>query len=255
MSQKIIIGNWKMNPLSLREAKDIAKGVSKYSKKYKKTQVILCPPALYALPVMQGFKNPPFALGLQNIFPEHQGSHTGEISADMAKGIDVQCVLAGHSERRSRGETNTDINKQVHAILNAKMIPVLCIGESVRDKDATYLEFLQNEITECIVGLTEAQISKTIIAYEPIWAIGKGEEEAMKGADMYQMFIFIKKIINDLYSGRAAKKVKVLYGGSVSGNNAEDLLVEGHIDGLLIGRQSLYPEHFGEIIKIADNLA
>jgi triosephosphate isomerase (TIM) len=254
MSAKIIVANWKMNPLTEKEAKEISKGVAKASKKNPKTKVVICPPSIFLKTVQDSNKTKQYITGLQNIYPELQGSHTGEISADMARAMNVHYVIAGHSERRAAGETDEDVNKKVLAIVNAKMMPIICVGEHERDSEVAYLQFIQNEITIALEGLNENQVAKCVIAYEPLWAIGKSDKEAMVGSDMYEMYIFIKKVINDLHGARVAKKVSILYGGSVSPINAEDILEEGHVDGLLVGRQSLYPENFGKIITIAEGI-
>lgn len=252
MSKKLIVANWKMNPLTESEAKDITKGIAKAARKSQKTKVVICPPSIFLKTVQSGNRTKSFVTGLQNIHPDHQGSHTGEISADMARGMNVHYVITGHSERRAQGETDEEVNKKVHAILDAKMIPIICVGEHERDSDVSYLQFIQKQITFALKDLSDTQVKKCVIAYEPIWAIGA--EEAMAGEDMHQMYIFIKKVVHDLYDERTAKKIQILYGGSVSPKNTEDILEQGHVDGLLIGRQSLYPENFGEIISIAEKM-
>ncbi len=250
--QKLIVANWKANPLTLKEAKNIAKGIIKNSKKYKNVDVVLCPSHLHIEEISKMQMEKTVAIGAQDAFSDNTGAHTGEVTVDMIREIGTDYVIVGHSERRAMGETEQDVAKKLRAVLDNKMKVILCIGEQERDVDGNYLAFVHDQLRHSLGDVTKKDISNIIIAYEPVWAIGKSELEAMKGVDMHEMTIFIQRIFNDAFGKESVKKLKILYGGSVSPVNAGDILENGKVDGFLVGRQSLYPDSFGEIIKIAN---
>ncbi len=249
--QKIIVANWKANPLTSDEAKKTAKGIVKYAKKYSKVETVICPTSLHMEAIAKLQRKPVVKLGSQDTFAGTVGSHTGEVTIDMLSKIGVSYVIVGHSERRAMGETEQDVAAKLQTVIQNKSKAILCIGELERDKEARYLTFVHDQLIHSLGDIEKKDLKKIIIAYEPVWAIGAKDSDAMKGSDMYEMVIFIQRIIHDAFGEDVAKKVKILYGGSVSSVNAGDILENGHVDGLLIGRQSLYPESFGQILEIA----
>ena len=253
MAKKIIVGNWKMNPETLKRAKDIYASYAKATKKLKKTDVVVCPPYMYthSLHALKGASR--LSLGAQDTFFEEKGSYTGEVSTKMLKDAGVTHVIVGHSERRKMGETDELVNKKVHAVVGKGLTAVMCIGESDRDKGGKFYTFIQDEIVAGLKDVPTSKFNKIIIAYEPIWAIGASE--AMDGARMYEMSIFIKKVITDAFGDEAAKKVRIIYGGSVDSDNIESIITEGRVDGVLPGRASLNPKEFGPMIEIVDSLS
>jgi len=250
--QKLIVANWKANPLSSKEAKKIAKGIIKKAKKSENVDVVICPPFLHLESIAKLQMEKAVAIGAQDAFADNTGAHTGEVTVDMLSEIGVDYVIVGHSERRALGETEQDVSQKVRAVLEHKMKVILCIGEQERDKDGNYLVFINDQLRHSLGDITKKDISNVIIAYEPVWAIGKSDLEAMKGVDMHEMTIFIQRIFNDAFGKDAVKKLRILYGGSVSPVNAGDLLENGKVDGFLVGRQSLYEDGLGEIIKTAN---
>lgn len=245
---KIVIANWKMNPESLKEAGKIFKDTLKEIKTIKKNiEIVICVPFPF-LSIGKGLKSKKVSLGAQNIFSEAKGSFTGEVSLTMVKSLGVKYVILGHSERRKLGETNKEINRKVLATLKAKVTPILCIGESKRDRDGFYLAFLKHQLTVCLSKVPKAQIKNIIIAYEPLWAIGKNAKYVATEEEFTEVQIFIKKVISDLYDIKMASTVRIAYGGSVHPLNANNFILGG-ADGLLIGRDSLKPKKFGEIVK------
>ncbi|MBX4210880.1 triose-phosphate isomerase, partial [Candidatus Parcubacteria bacterium] len=175
---KIVIANWKMNPTSKEKAQDLFSKLKRIAKPLTKTNLIICPPAVY----LGCFKKPEarnIHLGAQNIFWEHSGSFTGEMSTEMLKNDGVRYVIIGHSERRKLGETVEMVNKKLLAALRDGLTAILCIGEVTRDASGDYLEFLTNEIRTALSKVTKQNLEKIIIAYEPVWAIGKSERDAM----------------------------------------------------------------------------
>ena len=250
--KKIVIGNWKMNPVSLEEAKNIYKYTNNISKKCTSTEVVICPPYIYLQSFLKNKDNSSLFVGAQNSFYEEQGSFTGEISAKMLKSLGVSYIIVGHSERREMGETDEFISKKVQSILELGMRPVLCIGEKERDINGLYLDFIKNQIKNSLNKVLKKNISKLIIAYEPLWAIGG--KEAMSPRDILEMSLFIKKTISDIYGHDEAISISILYGGSVNFRNATDIIVQGQVNGLLVGRESVNPTGFVELIKTIDLL-
>ena len=194
----------------------------------------------------------PISYGAQNVFCEKDGSHTGETSLSMLKDAGVSHIILGHSERRAKGETSEDVQKKISLVLKEKLIPILCIGEAERDMEGEYLSVIKNEIKDALKDVSQANVKKIVIAYEPVWAIGKTGEEAITGRDLHEMTLYIRKVLSDLYNQRTAFSVPVLYGGSVTGNNAKDIFSEGEVQGFLVGRASLDAKEFGKIISIVN---
>jgi len=243
---KIVVANWKMNPSSVKEAALLFKQVYPLAPKSKNIQIIICPP----LPFLTlAPKNQKIRLGAQNVAKQEAGSYTGEVSAKMLTSLGVSFVIIGHSERRTLGETNEDINQKILIALKAKLNIILCLGEVSRDHDGQYLSLVENQIKESLFNVKLAQIKNIMIAYEPIWAIGQTATREATPAEFTEMKIFIRKIIADLYNSKIAHSLPIIYGGSVNPQNAKSFVEEGGADGLLIGRDSLNVKKFGAIIK------
>jgi len=265
-----------MNPVSLKEAEKIfsteVKPLSLLN--MRKTEVIVFPPFVYLgfLKKLSG----KISIGGQNVFAENPpygtGAHTGEISAEMLYGLGARYVILGHSERRAltgggyalgkfadtgernNGETNLDVNKKIKSSLSSGLKVIVCVGESTRDENHEYLDFIKKQIEEGLEGISGNSLSKIIIAYEPIWAIGKGAIREATPAEFREMKIFIKKVLSDKFSPAKALGVRILYGGSVNPKNSLGFLTEGQADGFLVGRDSLKPKQFVEIVKNAESV-
>lgn len=247
--QKLIVGNWKMNPQTADDARRIIKIVKAASGKLKNSKVVACPPFVY-IPLVKPSSQ--FLLGAQDVFFEEQGSYTGEISVGMLGSIGVSYVIIGHSERRKMGETDEVVAEKTSLAIKTSFNTIVCVGEAVRDPQGTYLEFLKNQIKTSLSKIQRKHLPYLIIAYEPIWAIGA--TEAMTPRDIHEMNIFVKKILSDLFGQEDAMKVPILYGGAVNARNAAEIVQEGEVDGLLIGRESINPPGFIEILKTIDEL-
>jgi len=260
MNKKIIIGNWKMNPLSLKEAEKLFTNIAKSISGVRKTEVVICPPFLYLEKLKSiGWRTQKISLGAQNVFwgnpPAGGGAYTGEVSADMLYNIGARYVIIGHSERRSIGENNNDVNKKIKASISAGLRPILCVGESVRDENHEYFNIVKTQLVECLSGISKNSILKVIVAYEPVWAISStANRKDATANDSREMTIFVRKIISDKF-GKEASKVRIIYGGSVNEKDAEDFLKNGGVDGLLPGRASLDPKKFSQIVKICEVLS
>ncbi|MDD2913239.1 MAG: triose-phosphate isomerase [Candidatus Pacebacteria bacterium] len=226
--KKIIIANFKCNPKSLTESKRIFELIKKTSLKAKKTEIVVCPSFVH-IPFLKGL-----SLGAQNCFYE-DGPYTGEVSASMLKDFGCKYVIVGHSERRRYFNEKDDvIKRKIKAVLENKMIPVLCVGETLKEKEnGKTKSVIKKQIMSSLKGVS---VKKAIIAYEPVWAIGTGNSCSLKIASEIRLFI------SNLFD------TKIIYGGSVNGKNAKDYLEIG-FDGLLVGKASLNP---GEIEKMAD---
>ncbi|MFH1608748.1 MAG: triose-phosphate isomerase [Patescibacteria group bacterium] len=252
MSKKIIIGNWKMNPVSYKQAEKLFIVTAKSVLKIKKTDILICPPVLF-LDKLKKFSRK-LNLGVQNIFYEESGAYTGEISADMAYDIGARYVILGHSERRAIfGETNEDINKKIKSALFAGLVPVVCVGEKERDENHLYLGFIKEQLEICFKNILKSSLSKIIIAYEPVWAIGKNATREASPEEFNEISIFIKKVLSDKFGVDFVSKMRIIYGGSAHPKNILSFLQEGHADGFLVGRDSLDAGKFSEIINITEN--
>lgn len=243
-----------MNPGTLEEVKKIVAGIKKTTAKIKGVTAMVCPPFVYTQAVSKLNSGKTFALGAQDVFYEVSGSYTGQISPLMLKNSGVTHVLIGHSEKRGLGDTDEIINKKLTLALKEELTVVLCIGEKERDVDGKYFEFLKDQLKNALNKVQKKNLAQLVIGYEPIWAIGKSDKEAMSGADMHEMAIFIRKTLSDLFGKEDVAMVPILYGGSVGPQNAGDLVSLGHIDGFVLGRQSLLPEGFSEILKIVEKI-
>ncbi len=248
--KKIIIGNWKMNPLSLPEAEKLFANVASSVSAVKKTEIVVCPPFLYLEKLKKISRK--VILGAQDAFWGDTGAFTGEISAEMLYNMGVKYVILGHSERRVMGESNENINKKIKSSISAGLRPILCVGENIRDAEHSYFNLVKTQLEECLAGIQRNSISKVIVAYEPVWAISStpGRRDATPD-DSREMAIFIKKVLSDKF-GKEASRMRIIYGGSANEKDAEEFLKNGGVDGLLPGRASLDAKKFSKIVEICE---
>lgn len=247
--KKIVIANWKMNPVSLSEAKKIFLGIKKELKGVRGVEVVIAPPAPF-IALLAGLKPQSSLLrfGAQDVFWENKGSFTGEIGAKQLKEVGVSYAIVGHSERRKLGESNEEISKKLLAASKEGLRAVLCVGEDKRDSHGDYLSSLQKEIKESLAGIYGARLDNLIIAYEPRWAIGKTASESIDAEELHAMSIFIRKTLASVYGKKAALSIPIIYGGSVEPANAASL-AQGAVDGFLVGHASLIPSNFAKIVR------
>ena len=247
MRRKVIAGNWKMNMLP-NEAIDY---IISFSKLVKDTdnEVILCVPYTDLFYSLLTAQNTNIKIGAQNMHWEESGAYTGEVSGEMLKCIGVEYVIIGHSERRQYfNETDETVNKKVKAALRNDLKPIVCVGETLEQREAGKTEEVITSQTKlALEGLTEEQVQNTIIAYEPIWAIGTGKTATAEDANNS-----IKDIRNEIrknYGQNIAENVIIQYGGSVKASNAKELFSTSDIDGGLVGGASLKVEEFANIVN------
>lgn len=248
--KKIVIGNWKENPSTHEAAKNIVKNIKRVASQVTKTITVLCPPSVFLSDLGKGEQ--PYSKGAQDVSVFEGGSHTGEVSAEMLKDSGVEYTIVGHSERRKMGETDAMVASKIVALHFARVTAVMCVGEDNRDSGGQYLDILKNQIKHSLAGVEKKNLSHLIVAYEPVWAIGA--TQAMSPADVHETAIFIKKTLADLFGHDYVTKIPILYGGSVNFRNAGEIVGEGHVDGLLVGRESINPEGFNEILKVVDTI-
>ncbi len=248
-SQKLVIANWKMSPKSIAEAKKLFMTVALSVP--RGLRLVVMPPTLYFYELRKQYTGSSILFGLQNVFSEREGSFTGETSPAMAQYIGATHVLVGHSERRAQGETDQVVAKKVNLALASRLTVVLCIGEQKRDSVGDYLLDLKKQLLSALVSVSLSQLKNIVIAYEPIWAIGKGVGFAMKPEDVHETSLFIRKTLHERYlAKKEVFSIPILYGGSVGPENVYDLVYKGEVDGVLVGQQSTNPKAFVEILKI-----
>lgn len=249
MGKYIIAGNWKMNKLP-SETYDFVKEIENATKGAS-CEVVCCTPFVNLTEAVRAAKGTHIKIGAENLHFEDSGAFTGEVSADMLRDIGVDYVIIGHSERRQYfAETDETVNKKTVKALAKGLIPIVCVGESLEQREAGItMDIIAIQIKKAFAGISAADAKKVVIAYEPIWAIGTGKtatadqaEEVCKG---------IRDIIGQLYCPNCAKEFTIQYGGSMNASNAAELLAKPDIDGGLIGGASLSAEKFAPIVEAA----
>ena len=247
MRRKVIAGNWKMNMLP-NEAIDYIQAFEPLVKDAE-AEVILCVPytdLFYCLMNAQGTN---IKIGAQNMHFAETGAYTGEVSAKMLKSIGVEYVIIGHSERRQYyNETDETVNKKLKAAFENELKPIVCVGESLEEREAGKTEeIITSQTRLALEGLTNDQVKATIIAYEPIWAIGTGKTATSEDAN--NSIKAIRAEVKRIYGEEVAEEVIIQYGGSVKSSNAKELFTTSDIDGGLVGGASLKPEEFSKIVN------
>ncbi|MDI9513649.1 MAG: triose-phosphate isomerase [Bacillota bacterium] len=240
-------GNWKMNKTP-SEAKAFVEGLRGLVADAG-SEVVVGVPAVCLPAVVEAAKGSNIKVAAQNVHWEASGAYTGEISCAMLKDINVDYVIIGHSERREYfGETDEMINKKARAILDAGMLPIICCGESLTQREqGVTAEHVRYQIKVALLGLSAEEVSKLVIAYEPIWAIGTGKTATNEQAE--EVCAIIRKLLAELYGDDVAEKTRILYGGSVKASNAAELFAMPNIDGGLVGGASLKLDEFEKIAK------
>ena len=221
---------------------------------FNKVDIIICPPFTALMPVFEIIKDSKIKLGAQNIHWEEKGAFTGEVSTSMIETTGCSFVIIGHSERRQYfAESNEIINEKIKRVLITKLSPIFCVGETLEERKAGKTEQIVNDqIRLGLDGISFEDIKRTVVAYEPVWAIGTGETATPEQAE--EVHSFIRELINRLYNHEIANHLRIQYGGSVKPINAGDLLSQKNIDGALIGGASLELKSFLEIIKISNQI-
>jgi triosephosphate isomerase len=242
----VIAGNWKMNK-TVGEARALAKAVSEGAAGVSHCQVVLAPPFTALYPVSESIRNSSLVLAAQNVHWEPRGAFTGEISLPMLSDIGCRMVIVGHSERRQYfGETDHKVNRRLHAILNSTLDAIVCIGETLEERESgRHEDVIAQQLKGGLDRLTGQTLLRIILAYEPVWAIGTGRTASPEIAQ--EMHAFIRNRLSDAF-GREAETVRILYGGSVKPGNIASLMQQPDIDGALVGGACLEADSFLSII-------
>jgi triosephosphate isomerase len=229
-------------------AKKFSAALRKKSRAFVGTEAWIAPAFPLVPSVAAALKGSSIKTGAQTVSVHAEGAHTGEVSAAMLKALGVSFVIVGHSERRAQGETDDVIRAQLSAALSAGLTAVLCVGEIEREPDGSHWAQVVNQLHRALHGIAPAA-GRLIVAYEPVWAIGKSAAEAMRGEELEETAIFIRKILSEAIGREAMSKVPILYGGSVEPENAGALIKEGGVNGFLVGRASANIDSFIDILK------
>ena len=246
----VIAGNWKMNKTP-SQTKEFMTQLKAIMPKGRWCDVALCVPAVCIPAAVRAMRETRVGIGAENVNANASGAYTGEIAADMLVDAGCKYVIIGHSERRAMGETDAEVNAKVLAALNNGLIPIMCCGETLEQREAGVTsEHIAMQIKLGLQGVPEEKIRKVIIAYEPIWAIGTGRTATPEQAE--EVCESIRAVVRKLYSSKNARAISILYGGSMNEKNAFELLAQPDIDGGLIGGASLVPEKFVQIIEAAN---
>ena len=243
----IIAGNWKMNK-TVAEALDLVQDLVREVQQVKEVDVVICPAFTALGEVSKKVIETNIRLGAQNMSEQAAGAHTGEIAAEMLKEFLVRYVILGHSERRQyQEETDSLISKKALAAHAASIKPIVCVGETLEQRDSGVTnDVVGSQVKGSLAGLTSSQMLETIIAYEPVWAIGTGKTASSEQAQ--EVHHFIRGVLSDLHGDDVARQVRIQYGGSVKPGNARELMSQPDIDGALVGGASLDAKSFSEII-------
>ncbi len=244
----IIAGNWKMNK-TVAEALDLVRGLKLELAGVKEVDLVVCPPFTALCEVSKVILDSNLRLGAQNMNEHPHGAYTGEIAAFMLKEFSVRYVILGHSERRTYyGETDALVARKAQAAHAAALKPIICVGETLEEREQGQTEVvLERQIRGSLAGLTKEQMLETIIAYEPVWAIGTGRNATPEQAQ--EAHAFIRRLLGQIYDETVARRVRIQYGGSVKPSNARDLMSLPDVDGALVGGASLEVRTFSDIVK------
>lgn len=242
----LIIANWKMNPPTFREAKKLLEASKKAADKSPKATLVVAPPSIYFRDLRAKYRGKKLFFAVQSAHYDDGGAFTGEISMMQAKDAGASHVIIGHSERRAMGESNDDTTKKVAKALSFHMTPIFCVGETHRSAHGEHFTFVKDQLRAGFKDVPSAKVSRVVVAYEPVWAIGASA--AMNPRDMHEMAIFIRKTIVEMH-GSAGHNIKILYGGSIDDSNIKIMLDLGGVSGLIVGRASSVPAKITSLLQ------
>jgi len=247
----VIAGNWKMNKLP-SEIKAFAEELKALAPKVKWCDVVICAPSVMIPGAIKAFKDNKVSVGAQDLSAAASGAYTGECSGAQLADAGAKYVIVGHSERRhNHGETDELVNAKAKAALDNKLIPIVCVGETLEQREmGVTLELVTLQVKTILSGISAEQVRRLIIAYEPVWAIGTGKTATAEQAG--EVCTAIRAMIRGMYGARVARSVTIQYGGSMNAKNAAELLAQPDIDGGLVGGASLNPEEFAQVIMAAN---
>jgi triosephosphate isomerase len=244
----LIAANWKAYVEDAPRAKNLFSLAKRLAKKYRKHEIVLAPSYPH-LGILAPRNKSKVKFASQDISATTGGARTGEVSAQILSDLDVSYAVVGHSERRAMGESDATITEKARHALAHGIAPILCVGEKERDAGAEYLAVVRAQLMSVFAALTPKERLMTVIAYEPVWAIGRTAADALPAHDIAEMALYIRKVLGDFMPGKAPTHTKILYGGSVEPENARDLAAGSGIDGFLIGHASVEGDTFAALVK------
>lgn len=248
MSRVIIAGNWKMNK-NIGESIDLANSIKRLLYDVEEVEIVICPPYTSLSDVREVIMETNIKLGAQDCYWEKEGAFTGEVSSLMLKDVGCEYVIIGHSERRQFfNETNETVNKKARAVLKEGMRPIVCVGEKLEErKNGKTFDIVKDHVVNSLAGLSREEMLRTVIAYEPVWAIGTGVNATeVEAQEVHQ---YIRGLLEEMFDADAAKSVRIQYGGSVRPDNIKELISQKDVDGALVGGASLKADSFVQIVK------
>jgi triosephosphate isomerase len=251
LRRKIVAGNWKLNG-TVAETRQLVRALrNRLAGVEVRAQIVVCPPFVSLEAAVEAARGSAIEIGAQNVFWERSGAYTGEVSAEMLESAGVRHVLIGHSERRTLfGETDAVVNRKLHRALASSLSPMVCVGESLEDREAGRTEsVIAGQLAASLEGLAPDGAGRVALAYEPVWAIGTGRTASPETAN--EVHVLIRGLLSGMLGCSSAGAIRVLYGGSVKPDNAADLMSQTDIDGVLVGGASLDPAGFAEIAAAA----
>lgn len=253
MRKPIIAANWKMNK-TITEAKKFMKKIKEKVPDENAVDTVVCPPALFLDRLVQLAEGSRIKIGAQNMHDEESGAFTGETSPLALQDLGITYVILGHSERRLLfSETDAFIHNKVRAAFAYELTPIICVGETLEDREAGQTEdIVSRQVEKALQGLAPEQVSRSVIAYEPIWAIGTGKSSTAEDAN--NVCVYIRSVIRDNFSEQTAEAVRIQYGGSVKPDNIGTFLKQSDIDGALVGGASLEPESFLQLLEAVQHV-
>lgn len=250
MSRKrLVIANWKLYIHSKLDASTFIKKLRSKSRLFSGVEVMIAPQSPLVQVVAEKLKGSNISAAAQTVSQFDSGAHTGEVSISALKDLGARAIIVGHSERRAMGESNDSVATKLSKTVEQGMMAILCIGESERDQAGEHFSFLEEQLQSALKTFPKSAANKLVIAYEPVWAIGKSAQDAMKASDLTETVIFIRKILVDVLGRAPERRVTIIYGGSVEAANARELMSETGIGGFLVGHASATVDSFLEILK------
>lgn len=248
MARTLLVLNWKMNPERLADAEELFTATKRISKLSRSVGLVVCPPALF-LGALRKKYDGDVLLGAQDVYHTTKGSHTGSISPLMLASLNAKYVIVGHSERRRDGETDALVAQKATATLAVHLSPIICVGEHERTENGDHFSFLEAQLIASLKGIPKAKAKSIVIAYEPLWAIGKTYTSAIDPHALHETVIFIRKILTKLFGRTLGLSIPVLYGGSVESKNILELVRGAKVSGFLIGHASLDADELRAIVR------
>lgn len=253
--KKIIVGNWKMAPQTIEEAKKTFAGIKRTGNGLRNVDTVVCPPFVFIQELGGRISGKRCSVGGQDAFWKEEGAYTGEVSPAQLHSLGARYVILGHSERRAMGETDEMVSKKADASLRAGLTAIICVGEQSRDQHGEYTKRIEEQLKQSLSQVQKKSLPNIIIAYEPVWAIGANAVRPASPEDVLEISILIRKVLTNMFDRESSQIVPILYGGSVDAKNCGSFMDEGGADGLLVGRASLDAKQFSEILKVAEQSA